>query len=175
MGILDQVLGGVLGGVQGRGGGGRGRSPIVNAILMALATQALQHVLSRRRQGQGGGAAGPGGGGGLGDILGGALGGGGLGGLLEQFNRRGFADQTQSWVAPGPNQPLDASQVQAALDEDDIAQLSEETGLPRDELLREFARVLPGAIDDLTPDGRVPTDEELQALAATYDDQGRGV
>jgi len=37
----------------------------------------------------------------------------------------------------------------------------EQTGLPRDELLSGLSRELPDAVDELTPDGRVPTDEEL--------------
>jgi uncharacterized protein YidB (DUF937 family) len=37
----------------------------------------------------------------------------------------------------------------------------QQTGLPRDELLSGLSKELPDAIDELTPDGSVPTDDEL--------------
>ena len=193
MGLLDQALGGVLGGALGGGRStGRGRSPIVNALLLALAAKALQHYLSQRRQTQTHAGA-PGGiaptqpPGGVGDILGGLLNGGGglggllgslggvggLGGLLEQFGKRGLTDQSQSWVGPGANQPIEARHIAAALDDDDIDDLVTTTGLPRAQVLEEVAQALPDAIDQLTPNGRLPTDAELEDLTSSYEAQAR--
>lgn len=187
MGLLDIALGGVLGGATGGRRMGSGRSPVVNALLLALAAKALQHYMSQRR----GGAASPTGGlnngmnngvngglggilsgtGGLGGILGSLGGAGALGGLLEQLNGRGLGRQAQSWVSPGPNEAIEPQQLADAIDDDDLEQLAQETGLPKQELLREVSSFLPDAIDQLTPDGRLPTDDELTRLASHYEAQ----
>jgi uncharacterized protein YidB (DUF937 family) len=127
-----------------------------------------------------GGGAGPGGalgGGGLGDLLKGGLGGnlggllaggaagsvlsGGLGGLLKQFQDNGQGRVASSWVGTGPNQDISESDLAKSIGSDDIDALAQHTGLPRQELLAGLRRELPGAIDELTPDGRVPSGQEL--------------
>lgn len=86
MGMLDQVLGGVVGSQMQRGRVRGGGSSMNKVLMLLLAAGAAKMYMDRR--GQPGAAAAPagqgsatgGGGGGLGDVLGGALGGGGLGG-----------------------------------------------------------------------------------------------
>ena len=116
--------------------------------------------------------AAPGGGGGLGDLLKGGLGGllaggaaggilsGGLGGLLDQFRQQGQSDIADSWVSTGPNKDISESELAKSIGIEDIDKLSRHTGLSRDELLSGLRRELPGAIDELTPDGRLPTEQE---------------
>jgi uncharacterized protein YidB (DUF937 family) len=118
------------------------------------------------------GAAPGGGGGGLGDLLKGGLGGllaggaaggilsGGLGGLLDQFRQNGQSDIADSWVSTGPNKDISESELAKSIGIEDIDKLSRHTGLSRDELLSGLRRELPGAIDELTPDGRLPTEQE---------------
>jgi uncharacterized protein YidB (DUF937 family) len=121
----------------------------------------------------GGGRGGaPSGGGGLGGLLSGGLGGllaggaagsilsGGLGGLLNQFQQNGQGEVANSWVGKGPNQNISESDLAKSIGSEDIDELSRHTGLPRDQLLSGLSRELPGAIDELTPDGRVPTADE---------------
>jgi uncharacterized protein YidB (DUF937 family) len=55
--------------------------------------------------------------------------------------------------------PGDLSKV---LTEEQIAFLTERTGLSREELLAGLSERLPQAVDELTPDGRVPTPDEMQ-------------
>jgi len=52
----------------------------------------------------------------------------------------------------------------AVLDPGAVDQLAEATGIDRDELLAGLARTLPGVVDRLTPDGRLPTPQEWQRL-----------
>jgi uncharacterized protein YidB (DUF937 family) len=53
------------------------------------------------------------------------------------------------------------------LGEDVLNDLQQRTGLPRDELLAELARELPQAVNEATPQGRLPaSDEELHQIAA---------
>jgi uncharacterized protein YidB (DUF937 family) len=100
----------------------------------------------------------------LGDLLGGSAIGktiqGGLGDLLDGFRQAGAADVAESWVKPGPNQKLTADQVEAAVGAENIAELSRRTGLPRDELLARLATSIPEGVDKLTPEGRMPTEQE---------------
>ena len=91
MGLLDSVIGGLM--------GGAGASSPMGGVLSGL---------------RGGGRQA----GGLGGLLGGqpAAGapgmGGGLGGLLSQFQQAGLGHVAQSWVGSGPNQPVTPDQLQ---------------------------------------------------------------
>lgn len=146
-------LGDVLGGLLGGGGGGRGGG-FGNAL--------------------GGGAGGGGPGGGLGDLLKGPLGGmlaggaagsilsGGLGSLLEQFQQNGHGQAAQSWVGTGANQDISESDLAKSIGIDDIDAVASHAGMSREDLLAGLRRELPGAIDQLTPQGRLPTEDEAQ-------------
>ncbi len=113
------------------------------------------------------------GGGGLGDLLKGGLGGllaggaagsilsGGLGSLLNQFQQSGQGEIAKSWVGKGSNQDISASDLAKSIGLDDIELLAKHTGLSRDQLLAGLSKELPGAIDELTPEGRIPTGAEL--------------
>lgn len=92
---------------------------------------------------------------------------GGLGGLLERFNQKGLGGIVGSWVGPGENQPVSPQDVHQALGPDIIDQLSQRSGIPRDQLVAELSRVLPNLVDKLTPSGRVPTNTELAQTMQT--------
>jgi uncharacterized protein YidB (DUF937 family) len=89
---------------------------------------------------------------------------GGLGDLVDRFKQSGQGEAAESWVRKGPNQPISTYQLERALGADVVATLSEKTGLPRDELLSRLASTLPEAVDNLTPEGRVPTEDEARRL-----------
>jgi len=105
--------------------------------------------------------------GGLGGVLGGLLGnqrstapGGflssGLGEMLERFHNAGHGGAAQSWVNQGPNQEIAPHHLEQAIGPDVLATLTQRTGLSRDELLSRLSKNLPHAVDQYTPDGRVP-------------------
>ena len=187
MGLLD-VLNGMQNGPRGqRAPNSGGMSPITMAILGLLAYKALK---SLGGQGTNPGsiakpAPQPGGNlnsstnpsGGLGDLLQGGLGGllaggaagsilsGGLNDLLKQFQQNGQGEVAKSWVDRGPNKSISPSDLAKVLDNEQIKMLMEQTGVSRDELIRGLSDQLPDVIDVLTPDGRVPTAQELARLA----------
>src|SRR6516164_2493689 len=109
-------------------------------------------------------------GGGLGDLLRGTLGGvlggaaagtvlnGGLGGLLKQLQESGQGDVARSWVGTGPNKAISQRDLANALGTDTLNALSEETGMDRGALLSGLSQHLPRFVDQLTPDGRLPTE-----------------
>jgi uncharacterized protein YidB (DUF937 family) len=111
--------------------------------------------------------------GGLGDILKGPLGGvlggaaagsvisGGLGDLLKQLQQSGHGDTANSWVGRGENRAIAPGDLANALGADQIDALSSQSGLSRDDLLNGLSQYLPKVVDHLTPDGRLPTEDEV--------------
>ena len=180
-GLLEQILGGVTGGGLGRGVGGRGgggHSAAMNGVLVAMAAKAAQNYMRQRggersfdpgqrgaATGGGGlGDAGPGLPGGLGGLLGGLGGAGALGALLGQLRERGLGQEVDSWIRPGPNQAVPPQRLAEALGDDTVDSLASETGVPRQTLLSELSQTLPEAVDELTPEGHEPSDDDLDRL-----------
>jgi uncharacterized protein YidB (DUF937 family) len=190
MGLLD-VLNGMQNGPRGQRGpttSSGGMSPLTMAVLGLLAYKALKHFGGQQGTNPAGsgstatpasppigiptGAA-PGG---LGDLLKGGLGGllaggaagsilsGGLGDLVRQFQQSGHGDVINSWVGPGTNKPVSPNTLAEALGADRINALIAHSGMSRDELLEGLSQELPGVIDQLTPEGRVPTEREASRL-----------
>lgn len=128
MGLLDSVLGGVLGGGQQQGGAGA----LINIVAGMLANQ-------------GGGAGG----------AGGSL--GGLAGLAEQFQKNGMGDVMNSWVGKGENMPIGADQLGNVLGGDLLGKLTQQTGMGQSDLLGQLSQLLPQMVDKATPDGAIPS------------------
>ena len=113
-------------------------------------------------------SAGASGGGGLGGILGGLLGGaaagtvlnGGLGQVLQDLQHSGHGREAQSWINRGQNEQIAPGDLANALGADTISALQQQTGMSRDDLLQGLSDNLPDFVDQLTPDGRLPTEEE---------------
>ena len=89
---------------------------------------------------------------------------GGLGGLLNKLQQGGLGDQTKSWVGSGQNQPVSPGQLGSALGPSIIKTVSQLTGLSEDDLTKQLSQVLPGLVDKLTPNGRLPTVAELSKM-----------
>ncbi len=88
----------------------------------------------------------------------------GLGGLIKQFQQKGLGDAIDSWVNTGTNKDVSSGQVAEALPRDVVDELARRTGLSRDQVIGELAKILPTTVDRLTPQGRLPTQAELQRL-----------
>jgi uncharacterized protein YidB (DUF937 family) len=155
--------GGILGGAQG--GGDRqlpGNMPGADAPGGGLG-DILGGLL-------GGGSARPGSStsGGLGGLLGGASVGaalsGGLANLLKGLQNTGQGQAAQSWVGTGPNQPIAPNALATALGDDTLDALTKQTGMTRADLLAGLSQHLPGVVDQLTPQGRLPSDKEAAQL-----------
>ena len=142
---LAEMFNGAQGGGMGQGGarqGGMGQSRVGQGGM-----------------GQGGMGGGMGQGGGLGGLLGGLLG-GGMNETVERFRRSGHGEIADSWIAQGPNREVGPQQLEQAIGNDTLAELQQRTGLSRDELLARLSRDLPRVIDDHTPQGRIPREDE---------------
>jgi uncharacterized protein YidB (DUF937 family) len=98
-----------------------------------------------------------------GAVAGGTAGGIVSGGLTELFKRleqNGLGDAGRSWVGTGPNQAVTPASLEKAAGADTLDALARETGIARDELLRRLTAELPHDVDELTPQGRIPSVDE---------------
>ena len=104
----------------------------------------------------------------LGGLLGGAAAGsvltGGLGNLVKELQDRGHGNAAQSWIGTGQNQEIAPADLEHALGSDTIETLAQHTGLSRSELLAGLSDHLPELIDQLTPHGRLPTEQEAARM-----------
>lgn len=126
MGLLDSVLGQVLGGnAQGsQAGGGGGLGGIAGALGSLLANNQSEV--------------------------------GGLGGLVSKFEQAGLGNVVNSWIGKGENAPVTGDQVNSALGGDLISSIAGKLGINAATLLPMLATLLPALIDQLTPNGKLP-------------------
>lgn len=143
------------GAAAGSGGGGGLLGEILGGDLGGLLKGGLGGLLAGAAGGAGGSAGGPSGG-----PLGGVLS-GGLGDLMKQFEQAGQGDAMKSWVGSGANQSIGINDLANALGPEQLGALSQQSGLSQDDLLSGLAQHLPNFINQLTPDGRLPTADEL--------------
>jgi len=86
----------------------------------------------------------------------------GLSNIIGKLSQSGAAPQVNSWVAHGPNQPIQPGQLGGALGDQTINDLIAKTGLTKEQLLAGLSTVLPQLINNMTPKGRLPTLAELE-------------
>jgi uncharacterized protein YidB (DUF937 family) len=130
MGLLDSVLGQVLGGGQpqphGGGPGGLGDLGSIAGALGGLLANNGEH--------------------------------GGLGGLVSKFEQAGMGDVIGSWIGKGENAPISGGQLQDVLGSDVVSGIAQKLGVNSATLLPILATLLPTLIDHLTPKGQVPAE-----------------
>ena len=106
--------------------------------------------------------------GGLGGLLAGGAAGsilsGGLNDLLKRFQQSGQGEAVDSWVGTGPNKQIAPTDLASALGADRINVLAAQTGMSRDQLVDALSQYLPQVVDRLTPQGRLPTEQEAQRM-----------
>lgn len=163
-GGLGDILGDILGGGAGgggrrpmpQGGGGGGLGDILGGILrgnpnMRAAGNAGDGFDDIVKQ--------------LGPLFGGAAAGGllsgGLNELLRDFEQHGNAKAAQSWVSRGENIPVSPREIEDTFGAETINDLAAQLGMPKAELLSGLSETLPEVVNRMTPDGRMPTDEEI--------------
>jgi uncharacterized protein YidB (DUF937 family) len=159
MGVLDNIFGGDKGSAVP---GGNVAKPLMIALLALLASRYMSSggqkevsPLPRPTQPNSTPDESPG------SIV------GGLGGLLKQFQQAGLGEVVDSWINTGPNKTVAPGQIADALGPDVIDALSQRTGLPRDQVVATLSQLLPNAVDQLTPEGRLPTHQEAARLVGS--------
>ena len=148
MGLLDAILGGVLGGGGPMGGqfgnpqGGasaQGQNP-----LLMVALQLLQQN-------------------------------GGIQGVLSKFQQAGYGQQAQSWIGTGPNMPVNANVLEQIFGQGQLGQIAQQLGVSREEASSGVAQMLPQVVDQMTPAGQIPENHgDLVNEALAILQRGRG-
>lgn len=134
MGLVDGVLGSLVGGLLGGQlpQGAQARSP-----LLEMALRLLQQN-------------------------------GGIQGVLGKFEQAGLGQQAQSWIATGPNLPIDAAAISRIFGQGQLGEIAQQLGITHEQAAGQLAQALPQVVDKLTPQGQVPEnhgDLVNQALA----------
>ncbi len=89
---------------------------------------------------------------------------GGLQGLLAKLQAGGLGDAVQSWVGTGANQPVSGDQLGSALGPDLMGMIASQLGGSPAQASGTLADLLPGLIDQLSPKGQLPADNDLGGL-----------
>ena len=81
---------------------------------------------------------------------------GGLSAIVAKLQQAGLGDQVKSWIGNGHNLPITSQQLQDALGSDVVKQLAAKFGIPVDQLGPVLAQILPTAVDQASPNGKLP-------------------
>ena len=128
MGLLDSVIGGLM------GGGGSGASPMGGVLMSMLGGQQGNMGMGQQA---------------------GALG-GGLGGLVSAFESAGLGHIAQSWVGNGPNQAVSPQQLQNVFGQQQLQGMASQAGMQPQDFLSQLSQHLPNAVHGMTPGGQLP-------------------
>ncbi len=133
MGLLDSVIGGLL-------GSGSGNTSSIGGILSSLLGGGQSGAPAQQQA--------PG-------MSGGTIG-GGLGSLVSRFEQAGLGHIAQSWVGNGPNQPVSPQQLQNVFGEQQVQGMANQAGMAPGDFLSQLSQHLPAAVHGMTPNGQLP-------------------
>jgi uncharacterized protein YidB (DUF937 family) len=93
---------------------------------------------------------------------------GGLDGVLGALRSKGLGDVVSSWVGTGANRAISPEQVQSALGQDKVSQFAKQAGVSGNEATAALAGMLPGLVDKLSPDGRLPDAKGIESMIGQF-------
>jgi len=67
-----------------------------------------------------------------------------------------------SWIGTGNNLPISTAQLRNGIGEDSLRSLAENAGMSEESASSQLSDLLPGLIDKLTPDGKLPDSSILE-------------
>ena len=82
---------------------------------------------------------------------------GGLSGLIDKFKAAGMGHIADGWVSHGPNPPVSADQLKKIFSSEQLRSFAQRLGIDADTAQQHLADMLPPVVDNLTPDGKVPS------------------
>ena len=97
----------------------------------------------------------------------------GLGGVLSSLQSNGLGDAVSSWLSTGANKPVSAEQVHSALGTEKVQQFATQAGLSGTEASAALAGLLPGLVDKLSPNGKLPDTQGIESLIGKFLGGGR--
>jgi uncharacterized protein YidB (DUF937 family) len=87
---------------------------------------------------------------------------GGVTALLSQLSGSGLQDVVSSWIGTGANKAISAEQITAGLGSDFLGKIASAAGVTSDQVAPVLAQVLPQAVDKLSPQGKMPSEDLIQ-------------
>ncbi len=142
---MNEILGGGLGSLLGAGNGGA-MSSLLPGLIGMLGGKSAGSTTTTGKS-----ASGPS---------------SGLEEILGSLSTGGLADIVGSWVGGGPNKPITPAQVKKHVGAKKLADLSAQTGMPVNDVAQHLSVLLPGLVNHLTPDGKVPQGSSLESALA---------
>ncbi|MDP2033353.1 MAG: YidB family protein [Polaromonas sp.] len=85
---------------------------------------------------------------------------GGLGAVLGKFQRQGYSQQAASWVSTGQNEALPREAIDEVVGLEELSRMSQQLGVPEQQVADGFAQLLPEVVNQLTPQGDVAGDAD---------------
>jgi uncharacterized protein YidB (DUF937 family) len=92
---------------------------------------------------------------------------GGLSELVDRFQQNGLGQVANSWIGNGPNSSVSTGDIEKAAGTETLDELAKELGIPRSQLLERLSAELPQAVDHLSPQGRIPSQQEAAEIMRT--------
>lgn len=89
-------------------------------------------------------------------------------GVLSKLRSNGMGKQVQSWMGKGHNQPINGADVQRCVDPAMLQQCAQERGMSPKELCGLVAQALPEMVDEVTPDGKMPSQDPFAQGASAF-------
>jgi uncharacterized protein YidB (DUF937 family) len=93
-----------------------------------------------------------------------AGGSGGLGEILSSLQAGGLGDTVSSWLGSGANKGVSPGDLQSALGPEKLSQFAEKAGVSTSEASSVLAGMLPGLVDKLSPNGKLPDAQGLSSM-----------
>jgi uncharacterized protein YidB (DUF937 family) len=81
---------------------------------------------------------------------------GGLNAIVAKLQQAGLGNQVNSWIGNGQNLPITADQIKQVLGSDVVRQLAAKYNIPVDQIAEVLAHQLPVAVDQASPNGKLP-------------------
>ncbi len=90
----------------------------------------------------------------------------GLSGVVEQFDANGLGELVNSWIGTGQNASVSPEQVEKGFGLDMIRNIATEAKADEESVKTELSDLLPGLIDQLTPDGQLPGNIDIGSVTS---------
>ncbi len=88
---------------------------------------------------------------------------GGVDGLMQKFESAGIGEVAKSWIDTGENKAVSPDQVTQALGQEQVQQVANEAGISTEQAAAGLSKVLPDAVDNVTPGGQIPSPDAVRA------------
>ena len=85
----------------------------------------------------------------------------------ERADQAGLGHIFDSWVSKGENKPISADQVKQAADPATLQRIADESGISVDQAADELSKALPSVVDHLSPEGVLPSAEQVKSAVGT--------